>query len=87
MEKTTTKSLQIAAILASAAIVYNVNTVETEDDWITKQAALLTKEAAILNNEVAQELTKEVKKSSILTENVIKNTSTNKINRKISQNR
>jgi hypothetical protein len=40
----TAKQLKIAAILATAAIAYNLGSVKSEEQWVSSQGQLITKD-------------------------------------------
>ncbi len=59
-EQTTGKQLQIAAILSAAAIMYNLDTVNTEEEWIAAQLDVKEVQGHDLSNNKAKEVAEKL---------------------------
>lgn len=56
MNKKSTKAIKLATILAAATAMYNLDVVETEQDWVKSQATDMSELTTELNNDVAYEI-------------------------------
>lgn len=56
MKNKSTKAIKLASILAAASLMYNLDTVETDEQWIKAKATDMSELTTELNNEAAYEI-------------------------------